>query len=374
MRWRIDRSRRWPSAGLLAAAVLLPRLAAGGGGAALASPPPRMAPAAAASTWQQVNMPDTGSYFLLYTPAGWNGTTALPLVVFLHGSGGTPEDYEIYLSPAADAVGCLVAAPKSSSDVTWGFGDDPQIVAETATVAASMVPVDPTRVSIAGHSAGGAFAYLQAYGTVSGYNAVFTLSAPYYQVTAVADPHYTAPIHMYYGTEDPNYYGGAYAALVQQWQALGVAWESDVEGGGYSHDVWPPESMLRGFQFLVSKTYGTCAADATHLCLQQGRYRVALTWQEGSGQTGVGSVVPGAVSATSGVLWFFTPDDWEMLVKVLDGCAVNQRLWVFAAATTNVGYTLTVTDTVTGQVKSYQNQAGQTAAVITDTNAFAACP
>jgi hypothetical protein len=47
---------------------------------------------------------------------------------------------------------------------------------------------------------------------------------------------------------------------------------------------------------------------------------------------------------------------------------------VFSAATTNVQYTLTVTDTVTGQVKTYQNQAGQAAAALADTNAFATCP
>src|SRR5579863_265309 len=335
---------------------------------------PALAPAAVAPGWQQVILPDVGSYFMLYVPAGWNGTAALPLVVFLHGSGGTPEEYETYLSPAADGVGCAIAAPKSASSIGWGTGNDEQIVAEAAATAAAMVPVDPTRVSIAGHSAGGAYAYLLAYGTVSRYSAVFSLSAPYYPVTSIADPHYTAPIHMYYGTLDPNYSGGAYASLVQQWNALGVAWESDIEGGGYSHDVWPPQSMLRGFQFLVGKTYGTCAADATHLCLQQARYRVELSWQDGSGHTGMGSVVPSAVSADSGVLWFFDPDNWEMLVKVLDGCAVNQRLWVFAAATTNVAYTLTVTDTVTGTAKSYQNPAGQTAAVVTDTDAFAACP
>ncbi len=63
-----------------------------------------------------------------------------------------------------------------------------------------------------------------------------------------------------------------------------------------------------------------------------------------------------------------------MLVKVLDGCAVNQRIWVFAAATTAVQYTLTVTDTVTGKVNSYQNPAGHTATPITDSSAFAACP
>jgi hypothetical protein len=74
------------------------------------------------------------------------------------------------------------------------------------------------------------------------------------------------------------------------------------------------------------------------------------------------------------VLWFFDPGNWEMLVKVLDGCALNQRIWVFSAATTNVEYTLTVTDTVTNQVRTYHNPAGQTAAAITDTDAFPSCP
>jgi len=234
--------------------------------------------------------------------------------------------------------------------------------------------VDPARVSIAGHSAGGAAAYLLAYGTVSHYSAVFTLSAPFYAVSSVADPAYKAPIHMYYGTTDPNYATrGAYAALQQQWNALGVAWESDVENG-WGHDDWPPQSMAEGFQFLVGKTYGTCAADATHACLQQSRYRIALTWQDASGRTGVGSPVAGAVSPDSAVLWFFAPSNWEMLVKVLDGCGLNQRVWVFAAATTNVAYTLTVTDTVTGKFKTYQNQAGRAAAAVTDTDAFATCP
>ena len=33
-----------------------------------------------------------------------------------------------------------------------------------------------------------------------------------------------------------------------------------------------------------------------------------------------------------------------MLIKVLDGCTVNNRFWVFAAATTNFEYRLRVTD------------------------------
>src|SRR5258708_32807220 len=118
----------------------------------------RSAPAVSGVTrgWQKVSLRAAGSYFELYVPPAWDGTTALPLVVFLHGSQGTPEEYASFLSPAADAVGCLVAAPKSTSDVGWGFGNDDQIVAQTSVTAAGMGPVDPAGVSIAGHLAWGA--------------------------------------------------------------------------------------------------------------------------------------------------------------------------------------------------------------------------
>jgi hypothetical protein len=63
-----------------------------------------------------------------------------------------------------------------------------------------------------------------------------------------------------------------------------------------------------------------------------------------------------------------------MLIKVLDGCNINNRYWVFAAATTNVEYTLRVTDTETGASKQYRNPLGQASPAITDTSAFATCP
>ena len=62
------------------------------------------------------------------------------------------------------------------------------------------------------------------------------------------------------------------------------------------------------------------------------------------------------------------------MVKILDGCGFNDHFWVFAAATTNVEYTLSVTDTQTGITKQYFNPLGTAAAAITDTGAFATCP
>lgn len=82
----------------------------------------------------------------------------------------------------------------------------------------------------------------------------------------------------------------------------------------------------------------------------------------------------GWCSIESGVLWFFGPSNLEFLVKVLNGCGVNSRIWVYAAASTDVAYTLTVTDTTTGEQRTYHNALGNAADAIGDTNAFATCP
>jgi hypothetical protein len=116
-----------------------------------------------------------------------------------------------------------------------------------------------------------------------------------------------------------------------------------------------------------------CVPDDTTLCLRDGRFRVEVDWQTANGATGRGHPVP-ADSPDAGMFWFFRSSNWELLVKVLDGCPVNQHYWVFAAATTNVGYVLTVTDTASGQSRRYENPLGRTSAAVTDTEALAACP
>jgi pimeloyl-ACP methyl ester carboxylesterase len=325
--------------------------------------------------WSRIDVPATGSYFWRYVPQSLDASQPAPLVVFLHGAGSTPDVYENLVSGAAEKAGCVLAMPKSSTSLGWGIGDDEQTVAETIRLVRQDLPVDERRIAIAGHSAGGAYAYLLAYAD-SRYSSVFTLSAPYYAVASLADPSYKPPIRMEYGTTDPNYTGGAYANLKAQWDRLGIAWEEDIEQG-WSHNTWPKSSMSSGFLFLVGKSrpapgQGSCVPTATNLCLNHGRFRVEVAW-DANGSSGAGQVVPGA-AADSGIFWFFGPDNWELMVKVLDGCAVNDRYWVFAAATTNVHYVLTVTDTASGKAVRYENPAGRSAAATTDTSAFATCP
>ncbi|MDE2976839.1 MAG: hypothetical protein OXU63_04885, partial [Acidobacteriota bacterium] len=59
----------------------------------------------------------------------------------------------------------------------------------------------------------------------------------------------------------------------------------------------------------------------------------------------------------------------------LDGCSANGHVWVYGASSTNLGYTIRVTDTVSGTIRKYRNEPGVDAAAIADTGAFAqSCP
>ncbi len=114
---------------------------------------------------------------------------------------------------------------------------------------------------------------------------------------------------------------------------------------------------------------GSCTAATGTLCLQDGRYEVSVDWTNREGDTGKGSVAPPRAD-DSGLFWFFSETNWELLVKVLDACTSNGHHWVFAASATDVGFDLQVRDTVTGQVKRYTHTAGAPARALADVTAF----
>ena len=119
---------------------------------------------------------------------------------------------------------------------------------------------------------------------------------------------------------------------------------------------------------------GACLSDAETLCLRDSLFAVNVDWFAGDGSTSAARVVPAGTNE-SGLFAFFDSRNWEVLVKVLDGCADNGRLWVFGAATTDLGYALRIRDTVTGEEKVYRNEPGTPASAVADTDAFSdACP
>jgi photosystem II stability/assembly factor-like uncharacterized protein len=127
-------------------------------------------------------------------------------------------------------------------------------------------------------------------------------------------------------------------------------------------------TQASGAYKAVSDAVGVCAVGATNLCLQANRFRVEVAWSvPADGRAGSGQAIP--VSSDTGTFWFFESANYEMMIKVLDGRAVNGHIWVFYGALSNVQYTITVTDTQTAAVKTYFNPQ-DTLASRADTSAF----
>lgn len=127
-------------------------------------------------------------------------------------------------------------------------------------------------------------------------------------------------------------------------------------------------SRRGGAAVSLDATSATCSTGPTTLCLNGSRFQVQVGWSvPAQGTNGVGTAIP--LTSDTGAFWFFNPDNVELVIKVLDGRAFNGMYWVFYGALSNVRYTITVTDTQTGNVKTYLNPEGQLGSVA-DTAAF----
>jgi hypothetical protein len=129
-------------------------------------------------------------------------------------------------------------------------------------------------------------------------------------------------------------------------------------------------------QWLEAGGSGTpCVPSATVQCLNNGRFSVKVSWKTSDGNTGQGQAIK--YTDQTALFWFFDSSNIEMMVKVLNACPLGSTYWVFSAATTDVEYTLTVTDSKSGLVKVYNHAQGTPAPAVTDTNPFdknAVCP
>ena len=150
-------------------------------------------------------------------------------------------------------------------------------------------------------------------------------------------------------------------------------------------DLKPPCTICRddspGSVAAVPETPATGASQGsppTSSLLNNDRFQVDADWgAPGNNIIGGSNLCDDAGLADTGDFFFFSSDNTEFLIKVLDGVNGTNafgNFWVFNAATTNVEYTLRVTDTATGATRSYENPLGNPAPVITDTQAFATCP
>ena len=126
-------------------------------------------------------------------------------------------------------------------------------------------------------------------------------------------------------------------------------------------------TLARGYTYTAFVAT-PCVAGGSTLCLNAGRFKAEVVWHvPSSGSSGTAAAVP--LTSDTGYFWFFSANNIELVVKVVDGRPVNGKYWVFYGALSDVEYTVTITDTLTGIVKVYSNPSGHLASVA-DTSAF----
>ena len=150
-----------------------------------------------------------------------------------------------------------------------------------------------------------------------------------------------------------------------------------------SSTSWPPKAcstLLATCLFLTvawaaapAAAGEPCVPDETTLCFLDDRFAVTVTWTNFEAETGDG--MAGDVIVTEGTdtghVWFTDPQEPHLFLSMLDGTSQNGFYWVFLASLTDWQYTVTVTDTVSASVQTYENPLGQSSSSI-DVAAFAA--
>lgn len=142
------------------------------GGPALSHAPGigRARAAAAGRSIEQLTIDGVARRYVRYEPAGLNQAAPVPLVLVLHGRGGSGTIAErMYdMSDQADAHGFVVAYPGALSDPpTWhsglgmggAQGDDVAFVRALVEREATTRPLDRARTFVCGHSSGAMMSY-----------------------------------------------------------------------------------------------------------------------------------------------------------------------------------------------------------------------
>ncbi len=112
-----------------------------------------------------------------------------------------------------------------------------------------------------------------------------------------------------------------------------------------------------------------CTPGDSSSCLSGSRFLAEVSYR----MAPTGPSFPGKpveLTESTSAFWFFDEDNVEVVVKLVDGCAVNGHHWVYATGLTDVAVELVVTDTVSGVDWSLATSVGEAFRPVFDVEAL----
>ena len=116
--------------------------------------------------------------------------------------------------------------------------------------------------------------------------------------------------------------------------------EASSDPGFEEHPAMSPNSS-RAWPDPPQPASGDTNCPANRACLDNG-YTVAVDFEDPNTGLRTEAKRQSHLTRDSAVFYFFNPDNAEVLVKVLNGCAINGYWWVYSAPATDLRYRVTV--------------------------------
>jgi predicted esterase len=209
----------------------------------------------------------------MYVPTSYNGARAYPLIIALHGLGGTEdaffENYDKAFPPLAEKHGYIVAGVlgyRVDGSYGWGLGNPPadpnarrtqdlseQDVMRVLELARKNYKIDPNRIYLMGHSMGG----IGTWKLAPKYPDLWAAIAPFSGsgVPATLDRIKSVPEFVVHGDNDPTVNVQGSRTMVAKMKELGIEVKYvEVPGGNHGSVVAPNFAAMFDFFDAHRKT------------------------------------------------------------------------------------------------------------------------
>lgn len=193
-----------------------------------------------------------------YVPAAYTGAKAFPLIIALHGLGGTEDaffdNYEKKLPPLAESHGYIVAAPlgyRVDGSYGWGLGTPPpdpntkrtqdfseQDVMQVLARVRQLYKIDDSRIYLMGHSMGAIGTWKLAPKNPDLFAAIATFAGS--GAPATLERIATMPEFVVHGDADPTVNVAGSRTMVAKLKTLGTDFKYIEVPGGLHGDVVAP--------------------------------------------------------------------------------------------------------------------------------------